>query len=120
MLLLRMVELVQQKPALLVEIPPFSGRHRLEHLLREPSHDLLDQCEVEQVVVLPVILRPSPHRLEEQIAGEELHRDARRSPNVRLLVPGKAEEHLRSSVLARVDGSRASFRGIGRTAEVDH
>lgn len=91
MLLLRMVELVQQKSALLVEIPPFSGRHRLKHLLREPSHDLLDQREVEQVVMLRVTSSPSPHRLEEQVAGEELHRDARRAPDVRLLVPGKAE-----------------------------
>ena len=119
-LLLRVVELVQQKAPLVVEIPPLSGRRRLQHLLGNLPHDLLDQREVEQVVVLPVTPGRSPHGLEEQVAGEELHRDAGGAPDVRLLVPGQAEQHLRSAVLARVDGPRASLGGVGRAAEVDH
>ena len=91
MLLLRVVQFVQQKSALLVKIPPFSGRHRLNHLLRESPHDLLDQSEVEQVVMLLIIAARSPHGLEEQIPREKLHSDARRAPDVRLFVPGKPE-----------------------------
>ena len=117
---LRVVELLQQEMTVSVEVLPLSGRQRIQHLLRNLPHDLLDQREMQQVVVLRIIAHAHTHRLEQQVAGEQLHGDAPHTPNIRLLVPLHAQQHLGRAVLACVDGAFPTLVAVCRAAVVDH
>ena len=114
------VQLLAQEVALLVEQLPPPRRQRANHALRHLAHDLLDQREVQRVAVLCVTSPPHAHGLEEQVAGEQLHGDARHAPDVRLLVPLHAQQHLRRAVLARVDRALAPLVAVRRAPVVDH
>ena len=70
--------------------------------------------------MLPMTMHSHTHRLEQQVTGEELHGNARHAPNVRLLVPLHAQQHLRRAVLAGVDGALAPLVAVRGTAIVDH
>ena len=120
MLPLGVVQLLQPQPPLLVEVSPLPRGRRLQHLPRHLAHDLLDQREVKHVVVLRVTSSPHAHGLEEQVAGEQLHGDARHAPDVRLLVPLHTQQHLRRTVLARVDRALAPLVAVRRAPVVDH
>ena len=114
------VQLLAQEVTLLVEQLPPPRRQRANHALWHLAHDLLDQREVQRVAVLCVTSSPHAHGLEEQVAGEQLHGDARHAPDVRLLVPLHAQQHLRRAVLARVDRALAPLVAVRRAAVVDH
>ena len=90
MTLLRVVQLLAQT-AILREVSLLARRPVIDHPLRNLPHDPLDQREMQHVVVLRVIAHTHTHRLEQQVAGEQLHGDAPHAPNIRLLVPLHAQ-----------------------------
>lgn len=119
MTLLRVVQLLAQT-AILREVSLLARRPVIDHPLRNLPHDSLDQSEVQHVVVLCIIAHTHTHRLEQQVAGEQLHGDAPHAPNIRLLVPLHAQQHLGRAVLACVDGAFPTLIAVCRAAVVDH
>ena len=60
-------------------------------------------------------------RVEKQLSCVELHHDARHAPDIWGFVPHKTlKDHLRRSVLSRVDDQSVSFIIICRSTEIDH
>ena len=57
--------------------------------------------------------------LEEHVADEELQTDASDAPEIRCLIPCHAQQHLRCTILTRVDDAVAPFSGVRGAAEVD-